>query len=78
MSCQNKNVSYERYAAPPRTAYDQLMNNMYNPVGNNQYYAAPFPIPRTHFDTVMQQKLCPSCGKGYYDENPDSAYGPYK
>jgi thiol-disulfide isomerase/thioredoxin len=60
-SCRLKNVT-ERYAEPPRSAYDQLFNKMYDP-NNSTYNAAPWPMQRTDFDLQMQNEwcMCPQC-----------------
>ena len=61
-SCYKKNTNIEKYAAPPRTPYDQLMNKVYNP---QNYYAAPMPMPRTNFDMDMRKHWCPKCNFGF-------------
>ena len=66
-SCNNKRVNIEKYAEPPRTPYDQLMNKVYDPVGN--YFAAPFPMPRTNYDIEFQKLLCPKCGFGFKSDS---------
>lgn len=60
-SCRLKNIT-ERYAEPPRSAYDQLFNKMYDP-NNSTYNAAPWPMQRTNFDLRMQKEwcTCPLC-----------------
>ena len=61
-SCYKKNTNIEKYADPPRTPYDQLMNKVYNP---QNYYAAPMPMPRTEFDMDMRKHWCPNCKFGF-------------
>ena len=75
MSCQNKRVNIEKYANPPRTPFDQLMNKVYNTADN--YHAAPYPMPRTDFDIKMQQHWCPKCGHGFSDMDPQGSYPKY-
>lgn len=58
-SCYKKKINVEKYASPPRTPYDQTMNNMYN---NSLYHAAPFPMEKTRYDAVFQKLYCPHCG----------------
>ena len=67
-SCKNKNVNIEKYATPPRTAYDQLMAKVYDPEG--RYFAAPFPMRRTNADLEVQQRLAPKCGYGFVTDVP--------
>ena len=64
-SCQKKNLpSYENYANPPRSNFDQLMNKMYNPT---TYMAAPNPMSNTAYDLNIKKNstVCPNCSKYY-------------
>jgi ribosomal protein S27AE len=62
-----KRVNIEKYAEPPRTPYDQLMNKVYDP--QNKYYAAPFPMQRTNADMEQLKKWCPKCGFGFVSDH---------
>ena len=68
-SCYKKNVNIEKYAEPPRTPYDQLMNKVYN---SQNYYASPMPMQRTKFDMDMLKHWCPNCNFGF-TVTPDSS-----
>jgi len=68
-SCYKKNVNIEKYADPPRTPYDQLMNKVYSP---QEYNAAPFPMDRTKYDMKVINKFAPNCKYGFEDNQNDS------
>ena len=60
----------EFYANPPRTPYDQLMNQVYSP---QAYNAAPFPMERTVFDMDLIKVWCPKCNYGFTPTPPKGA-----
>lgn len=68
-SCYKKNVNIEKYADPPRTPYDQLMNKVYSP---QEYNAAPFPMDRTKYDMKVINKFSPNCKYGFEPTGEDS------
>ena len=64
--CYKKTPPVENYSEMPRSRYDQIFCKMYDPMrAGGPQYPAPWPMPRTQFDTTLQQQwsFAPvSCG----------------